>query len=239
MNTSSNMLINSIKTIELSELVDCRNILLKFATGEEDNPLSYVELRSLKSSVTVEIPQEEGSEDEPEEGEGVGETDDYTQTAAFEMKIQLDGEPSGITNQVFTDYENMSFTFMFKHSDNEYFVDCGNVKVLNGDMVKKTNNGCVECPEGAQDCIPRYECEGFMRLLLTIKCPKEMGLLCTDRGDAKRWECNLISKTSSGFTYRTDFKLSINAQDLPSEDTPQVSETDERKLIITNGEITG
>ena len=124
-------MVQGIKTIELSELIDCRDVLLKFVptylNTEGQTVLgSYVELRNLKAEVTVEGSEEEGGGGEETGASGEGDAKSYLQTVAFMMHINTCGEPNTLENQVFTDYDNMSFAFMFKLGDDEYYVDCGN-----------------------------------------------------------------------------------------------------------------
>ena len=217
---SDNMLINKIRTIETSELIDARNVLLMF-----DSENSYVELRNLETSVNVEQQEEGGGGDEPSGDDDEGDTEggtskSYSQTVAFKLRINLDGDPSfNVSNQVFVNYSNMSFTFMFRKGDDEYFVDCGDVKILNDEMVKKgEDDTCGECAEGAEGCIPKYECEGFMELLLKMKWPQEMGTMFDEEQGASRWGCYLLAKTSSGFSYKIgEFTVQASSQEFPTE----------------------
>jgi hypothetical protein len=237
-NSEDNKLINRIKTIELSELIDCRDVLMKFVTtyvnGEGQTvDGSYVELRELETNVDVEvkvpvvtdaalIPDAEGNpsdvkvdiEEQPQEGKGSGTSKSFTQTVAFMMHIDTDGEPNVLQNQVFIDYDNMSFTFMFKLGDDEYYVDCGSIT-----MIENTEGEGEEAVTKSID------------LVFSMKCPQEMGTLCDDEGNPRTWTCNMIAKTASGFSYRVDFKVILtNSQELP--ETPG-----EEGRVITNGKI--
>lgn len=210
-----NKLINSIKTIELSELIDCRDILLKFAPTYVDGEgntvnASYVELRNIRAEVTIEGDEQE---QEQEEESGEGDAKSFIQTVAFMMHINTDGEPSTLENQVFIDYDNMSFTFMFKRGDDEYYVDCGSIV-----MIEHTEGEGEEAVTKSID------------LVFSMKCPQEMGTLCDDDGNSRQWICNMIAKTSSGFSYRVDFRLSTDTQQMP--ETPGAD-----GRITTNGRI--
>jgi hypothetical protein len=219
-----NKLINSIKTIELSELIDCRDVLLRFAPTYVDGEgntvkASYVELRNLKAEVTMEGDEQSQGGDDDDEGDeptsGEGDAKNYVQTVAFMMHINTDGEPSTLENQVFIDYDNMSFTFMFKRGDDEYYVDCGSIT-----MIENTEGEGEEAVTKSID------------LVFSMKCPQEMGTLCDDDGNSRKWICNMIAKTSSGFSYRIDFKLDSGNQEFP--ETPGVN-----GRITTNGRING
>ena len=215
-----NKLINSIKTIELSELIDCRDVLLKFVptylNTEGQTVLgSYVELRNLKAEVTVEGSEEEGGGGEETEASGEGDAKSYLQTVAFMMHINTCGEPNTLENQVFTDYDNMSFTFMFKLGDDEYYVDCGNVTMIE-------NMGC----DGDSATTKSID------LVFSMKCPQEMGILCDDNGNNRAWTCSMLAKTSSGFSYKLGFKVNSGQQELPTT-------AGEGGRVITNGSING
>jgi hypothetical protein len=185
------------------------------ASGETVNG-SYVELKKLKAEVPIEESQsvsgydEEGQETTTEltvESTGEGDAKSYVQTVAFMMRINTCGEPNTLQNQVFTDYDNMSFTFMFKRGDDEFYVDCGSVT-----MIETT--GC-NGDTGATKSID---------LVFSMKCPQEMGTLCDEDGNARAWTCNMIAKTSSGFSYRLDFKLNVQTQSLPEDsETPSIT----------------
>ena len=212
---ADNMLINKIRTIETSELIDARDVLLKF-----DSENSYVELRKLETEVKVEVEvlvveavdvtvDDDGNADAtvstseaPAEGEGSGTSKSYSQTVAFKLRINLNGDPSfNVSNQVFVDYSNMSFTFMFTKGEDEYFVDCGDVKLINDTS---------------------YETDGYMELLLKMKWTQEMGTMYDEQQNVNRWGCYLLAKTSSGFSYKIgNFVISVSAQEMPTEvDTP-------------------
>jgi len=221
---ADNMLINNIRTIEISEFIDVRNILLKFDSGTADNPLSYVELRNLETEVEVETEEEEPTtndesnegndtpitDDEPSEEteEGTGESKIYTQTVTFQMCIRLTGDPStGLTNQAFVDFSNMSFSFMFRKdndSEDEYYVDCSTVKMMNEET---------------------YVQDGKILLQLTMKWSQEMGIMNDDTNRSGRWRCYMLAKTSSGFSYKIgDFLLQAPVQTLPTDpNTPQIT----------------
>jgi hypothetical protein len=224
-NNTDNKLISKIRTIETSEFIDVRNILLKFDSGTADNPSSYVELRNLETEVEVEEEEpvtndttDEGSEgnntptndDEPSEEteEGTGESKVYTQTVSFQMCIKLSGDPStDITNQVFVDFSNMSFSFMFRKdngSEDEYFVDCSDVRILNEETYKQ---------------------DGKILLQLKMKWSQEMGIMNDETNRSGRWRCYMLAKTSSGFSYRIgEFLVQAPTQVLPTDtNTPQIT----------------
>ena len=206
---SDNRLLNNIVTVETSELVDARDVLLKF-----DPSNSFVELKKLNTSVTgsVDVPTIEDGEEEGTYETGTtsttvdssGTTDSFSQTVAFKMKVVLSGDPTtGLTNQVFSDYSNIGFTFMFKKGEEEYFIDCGDVKLENEEA---------------------YETQGYMELLFKMKWTQEMGLLKDGS-----WKCYMIAKTSSGFTYKVgEFNISVRGQVMPTTDGGRET---------TNGEI--
>jgi hypothetical protein len=207
---TDNMLINKLRTIETSELVDTRNVLLKF-----DPSNSFVELRKLNTSVTgtAQVPTIEPGEEEGTYETGTtsttvdssGTTDSFSQTVAFKMKVILTGDPStALTNQIFADYGNIGLTFMFRKGEDEYFIDCGDVKFENEDT---------------------YETLGYMELLLKMKWTQEMGLL-----NDGSWRCYMLAKTSSGFAYKVgEFGISVTSQTMPTTDGGRET---------TNGNIT-
>ena len=210
----STTLANTLRTIETSELIDCRNIWLKFAVGDTSNPLSYVELKNLQSDIDVETQSSSSEEEDEPTSETTtqeGKTKLYSQTVAFEMKIDTQAAPSSTDacNQAFVDYNNMSFTFMFKHNDDEYFVDCGNVSATENKQGDVTTS---------------------VMLLFSMKLPQEMGLLYDDTRGINKWDCALLAKTSSGFSYKVDFKVSVSSQKLPQ---------DQGARELTQGTITG
>lgn len=208
---SDNMLINNIRTVETSELIDARDVLLKF-----DPENSYVELRNLETEVKVEVEvpvvegvnvevDDEGSatgeavtSDEPVEGDGSGTSKSYSQTVAFKLRLNLTGDPAfNVSNQVFVDYSNMSFSFMFTKGEDEYFVDCGDTKLLNEET---------------------FQTDGFMELLLKMKWTQEMGTMYDQDSGTSRWGCYMLAKTASSFSYKIgNFVLQAAPQEMPTE----------------------
>ena len=98
---------------------------------------------------------------------------------------------------------------MFKHSSDEYYVDCGNVTFTNESS---------------------YTTDGYINLLYSMKLPQEMGLLFDDSKGINKWDCALLAKTSSGFSYKVEFKISISGQKLPQQQGTRE---------LTQGTITG
>jgi hypothetical protein len=202
---SDNKLIRKIRTIEKSELFDARYVLLKF-----DSSNSYVELTSLDTKVEVKIPDTKVSVGKDEEGyvtgattytattheeESSGTSKLYSQTVAFNLRINLSGDPeTEVSNQVFADYNNISFTFMFKQGDSEYFIDCSDITVIESS-------------------------DAFIVLLLKMKTPQEMGTLYDESKGIDSWSCYLLAKTNSEFSYKIgEFTLKVSQQTFP--DTP-------------------
>ena len=175
-NSNSN-LTRRVRTIETSELFDARDILMKFDSETEGELLSYVEAIS-----------------------GMDDTQ-YIQTTAFEIKVETSGNPTSLTNQVFSNPESMSFTLVFDDYATQYQVEC-QATILNGERTDECSGN------------PRYVCDGFMQILISGKWTPEMGILL---GDEKQWRCYLMAKTSSGFSYKIGpFGFTRNGQDMPS-----------------------
>lgn len=103
---SNSRLTKKVRTIETSELFDARDILMKFVSGTESAPLSYVEAKDMKLSGGTEEIQ-------------------YIQTTAFEIKVDAaNGNPTSIANQAFASFDSMSFTLVFDDYTTQYQVGC-------------------------------------------------------------------------------------------------------------------
>jgi len=216
-NASNENLIHKIKTYEFSEIIDTRNVLLKFTNiGLSGEVVSYVELRNLDTEVEIEeeieelVPEEIVTE-ETEEGSGTSKM--YIQGLAFEMCIKTTGDPSfDVSNQVFASFSMMSFSFMFRRDgqEDENFVSCNDVSVLS------------ELDEQG------YPLDGKLKLLFKMRWPQDMGTMCDDSNPSGRWKCYMLARTSSGFSYKFgEFTLQAQPQSMPT--TPGVE-----GRIITN-----
>ena len=228
---SDNMLINNIRTVETSELIDARDILLKF-----DSENSYVELRNLETEVKVEVevPVVEGVNVEvDDEGSATGEavtsvkttsttpapaaTTTYHDYAAGQLSTlraasglgavthdkNLDSMATNIMNTYMAGGDvnaitnTMSFSFMFTKGEDEYFVDCGDTKLLNEET---------------------FQTDGFMELLLKMKWTQEMGTMYDQDSGTSRWGCYMLAKTASSFSYKIgNFVLQAAPQEMPTE----------------------
>ena len=212
--SNSETLINKIKTLEFSEIIDTRNILLKFTNkGLDDEIVSYVELRNLETDVETEEETEDETTPTEDTEEEVTESKVYIQGLAFEMCVNMTGDVSfEMSNQVFTNFSMMSFTFMFRRNgqEDEYYVQCNSVTVLS----ELDDKG--------------YPLDGKLKLLFKMRWTQDMGIMCDDTCPSGRWRCYMLAKTNSGFSYKLgEFILQAQPQTMPT--TPGVE-----GRIITN-----
>ena len=220
-NASSENLIHKIITYEFSEIIDTRNVLLKFTNkGLNDEVVSYVELRNLETEVefedesaTIEDETTEEIITEDVEQQGVGASKMYIQGLAFEMCINTTGDPTfDMSNQVFASFSMMAFSFMFRRDgqEDENFVSCNDVSILS------------ELDEHG------YPLDGKLKLLFKMRWPQDMGTMCDDSNPSGRWKCYMLARTRSGFSYKFgEFTLQAQPQSMPT--TPGVE-----GRVITN-----
>jgi hypothetical protein len=113
--------------------------------------------------------------------------------------------------QTFKDYDNMSFTFVCVHNDNQYVIDGGDV-TPDIRYVGHESDPSWTPPEGEDVDISSVE------LFFKIKWTQEMGVLgATGSTRRNKWNISLVAKTSSGFSYRVPFGLTTGQkQTLPT-----------------------
>lgn len=190
-----------IRTIENCELIDCRPIWLM-----EDHENSYVmKEKQADGDVNVDVPIEgtdESGGTTTSNAEGTGSTEiyQYIQVLSFKISTQNgSNEPSDMLNQIFDDYNLMSFSFQFSSRFGQnYYVD--NVTVTS-DIDDSTD------PNAASS-----------EITLTVIWPQEMGYLNQPRWNSLGCDCTIFAKTQSGFVYKIgSFRIKASRQTLPSE----------------------
>ena len=157
--------------------------------------------------------EEDTYEETDEQGTVIssGVTKNYYQTLGFNIFTSMTGDPKTMNCQVFSDYDNMSFNFIFEHDDNQYIIDGGDV-TPDVRYVGHESDPTYVPPEGEDVQVSSIE------LFFKIKWTKEMGILGENSKEKhNRWRVYLIAKSSSGFSYKIPFGITHNGkQTLPT-----------------------
>lgn len=194
--TNDDNLSKKIITYEFGDLYDCRDV--------------FFQKHDANCYVTME---EDTYEETDEQGTVIssGVTKNYYQTLGFNIFTSMTGDPKTMNCQVFSDYDNMSFNFIFEHDDSQYIIDGGDV-TPDVRYVGHESDPTYVPPEGEDVQVSSIE------LFFKIKWTKEMGILGENSKEKhNRWMVYLIAKSSSGFSYKIPFGITHNGkQTLPT-----------------------
>lgn len=191
-----------IRTVEVSDLYDARDVWLKVLSSSGNVKLSYVEKQKF-SDVNVdhiegeaEIVDTGGTQSGSISGTGSGTTDIYLQVLTFEMFFDTNAEtePSNLQNQAFSDYSMMGYTFLFTNNARQtYTIPCNEFDHISG--------------------------ENNTKLRFTVRWTQDMGILSDDKWSTCK--VTLLGKstgTGSGFIYKLDeFRLRHPSENKPSD----------------------
>lgn len=217
---SDDALTRHIRTVEVSDLYDSRDVWLKVILEDEGKKLTYVD-KEMLGEVDVDVTEiwgdtetdapeqddEEGGDSSGDQqesmpgkitdggGKGSGTTDIYLQVITFEMHFDLDLEPIDLQNQGFCDYSLMGYTFIFK------------------DKLQQTYR--IQCNEFDYET----DDETYANLRFTVRWTQDMGILSDDK-----WETctvTLLGKSTnsgSGFIYKlNEFYLRHPEENKPTD----------------------
>lgn len=198
-----NMLTRHIRTVEISDIFDSREILIKIVPTVSGVNATYVvkqhfadvdvDVTEIHGNTSTDIPpSEEGGEGSQASGEitdgggsGSGTTDIYLQVITFEMYFKLDDEPINLQNQAFGNYSMMGYTFVFTNGTETYRIPC-NEFTFNTDE------------------------ETYAKIRFVVRWSQDMGILCDDK-----WTNCFVTlyakatSTGSNFIYKLNrFRLS-------------------------------
>lgn len=202
--TEDDNIMKRIITYEFGDLYDARDILLRM--DNEEN----MGVGSGNCYVTLEEEYYEKYDDQGQLLES-GTTKNYYQTLGFSIYTYLSGDPINMSCQVFSDYNNMSFSFVFTHGDNQYVVDGGDVTPV---ITYIKPDGTQYIPQNPDDEIPSVDKTLSVELFFKAKWTQEMGILgATGSQNRNKWTVSLMAKSSSGFSYRIPFTITCGKQD--------------------------
>jgi len=218
-----NHLIRHLRTIETSDIYDCRKLRMRMANNSESGgPYSYV-VMNISNKHEEELitgisgQTEEGSTDvdiETTKETKNFDTKVFTQVLTFEMLF--DTRPSTNVqdreNGTFADYDMMSYVFRFKSKNGEQFdVSPTDVEFdLKGDADTGNPNSSLK---------------------LTVIWPSNMGIIIDDQWSGSNIPCELFARTPSNFTYRlSKFKIQLESQD------PDGGSTQDKKDAMVENE---
>lgn len=223
-----------IRTIETSEIFDCRNLRL-----ETDSANTYVEL-SIPASQSVEVitsvtaynesnSSTEGggdnnnTNDDPTSvpkidvdtgGTNVSDTTKiYSQTVGFKLIFDnIDDSPEVRMNEAFLDVDRMSYTFVFEDRYGAKYEIVPEVTptYYSGETIT-IRVPKIEIVDGLPKVIwvdEEITTTGSMTISLIAKWTTDMGLLSEGRwgwGGPNSWaKCKILAKTPSNFIYQID-----------------------------------
>ena len=200
-----------VHTIEISEIFDARDILIKVLDEDSSGTTTYVVKQNLtqidipspeppeppepddnntnneESTTNTEDTNTEGDEANTSDGEGGDTTEDvdvYLQVITFEMKFNFSENscPAQLQNQAFADYDMMSYTFVFSNFWEQYEIECTEFEAI-----QEGENGNI------------------LKIRFVVRWTQEMGLLADDK-----WTACIVSlyakstSTSSNFVYKLE-----------------------------------
>ena len=223
------MLKRRLRTIEFSDIYDCRRVLIRVATGVEN---SYV-LCVAGSTTIKDVPTPTGGSasinQDPETGEVDpeasvtveteprdynGDVKNYIQVITFQMLFHKDANPEDAESQAFANYRMMGYTFRFRNNRGDEF-DIQPTNIVGAD------NG------------------NTLTLSFTVRWNSSMGILADIQWQGNT-KCTLFAKTQSGFIYRlNNFSILYSAQSGNYDPATKQSDMEDGQTYVTSFNGTG
>lgn len=208
-------MLKRIKTMEFSELIDCRDIYLRI-----DKTKSYILYKPLNTTVDVPNPEPEpdessetnaGTRGDSNDGGGTteaeGKTSLYSQTICFEFCVRMKEDPELSSSQVLAN-TNVGYTFVFnnvKCGDScVYAIQSSKIAISGFGGSNSSSFASTSGDKGAKISIP-------------ISFTQEMGLL-----QEGQWNCYVIITTGT-LKYKVgEFGIKCNEVTPPEEEGQKV-----------------
>ena len=185
-----------LRTIETSDLYDCRDLLIrplnkaKNEDGSGETLYSYTTLSDFgQTDVTV-----SGSSAGSTSGSTSGSDGDstisasastkvLTQVISFEFRFSTSGNPTNLECQAFADTSMMTYTFKFSNRSDSYYLTPSNTTVTQSDDGK------------------------YCYIRITVNWTQDMGTLFDSKWNTCK--CIVLAKTNSNFSYKmNEFSIS-------------------------------
>ena len=176
-----------LRTIETSDLYDCRDLLMRplnKAKNKDDSGetlYSYTTLSDFgQTDVSVSGSSSGGS------ASATASTKVLTQVISFEFRFSTSGKPTNLECQAFADTSMMTYTFKFSNRSDSYYLTPSKTSVIQG--------------------------EGYCCIRITVNWTQDMGTLFDSKW--KTCNCMVLAKTNSNFSYKMkEFSISHDVRD--------------------------
>ena len=173
-----------LRTIETSDLYDCRDLLIKplnKAKNKDDSGetlYSYTTLSDFgQTDVTVSGSSSGGSVST------TASTKVLTQVISFEFRFSTSGKATNLECQAFADTSMMTYTFKFSNRSDSYYLTPSNTTVTQSDDGK------------------------YCYIRITVNWTQDMGTLFDSKWNTCK--CMVLAKTNSNFSYKmNEFSIS-------------------------------
>ena len=173
-----------LRTIETSDLYDCRDLLMRpLIKDDSDNTLySYTTLSDFgQTDVTVSSSSSGSTSGSTSGSDGdstisaSASTKVLTQVVSFEFRFSTSGSsPTDLECQAFADTSMMTYTFKFSNGNDSYYLTPSKTSVKQG--------------------------EGYCCIRITVNWTQDMGTLFDSKW--KTCKCMVLAKTNSNFSYK-------------------------------------
>ena len=185
-----------LRTIETSDLYDCRDLLIKplnkAKNGDDSGETlySYTTLSDFgQTDVTVSgssTGSTSGSTSGSSSGGSVSTTAStkvLTQVISFEFRFSTSGKATNLECQAFADTSMMTYTFKFSNRSDSYYLTPSNTTVMQSDDGK------------------------YCYIRITVNWTQDMGTLFDSKWNTCK--CMVLAKTNSNFSYKmNEFSIS-------------------------------
>ena len=169
-----------LRTIETSDLYDCRDLLMRPLIKDDSGETlySYTTLSDFgQTDVTVSGSSSGGS------ASATASTKVLTQVISFEFRFSTSGKATNLECQAFADTSMMTYTFKFSNRSDSYYLTPSNTTVTQSDDGK------------------------YCYIRITVNWTQDMGTLFDSKWNTCK--CMVLAKTNSNFSYKmNEFSIS-------------------------------
>lgn len=162
-----------LRTIETSDLYDCRDLLMRPLIKDDSGETlySYTTLSDFgQTDVTVSGSSSGGS------ASATASTKVLTQVISFEFRFSTSGKATNLECQAFADTSMMTYTFKFSNRSDSYYLTPSNTTVTQSDDGK------------------------YCYIRITVNWTQDMGTLFDSKWS--KCKCMVLAKTNSNFSYK-------------------------------------
>ena len=194
-----------LRTIETSDLYDCRDLLMRPLIKDDSGETlySYTILSDFgQTDVTVSSSSSgstSGSTNDSNSGSTISasaSTKVLTQVVSFEFRFSTSGSsPTDLECQAFADTSMMTYTFKFSNGNDSYYLTPSKTSVIQG--------------------------KGYCCIRITVNWTQDMGTLFDSKWSTCK--CMVLAKTNSNFSYKMkEFSISHDDDDEKATDANPV-----------------